>query len=211
MSDEYLLRPMTIDDIGQVITIERLSFSMPWSPLTYFYEIQQNRAAYMAVIELPEAPPVTPTIESSRFQIFPLRRRNQKPIGRLTAFGGMWVKHGEAHISTIATHPDYRGQSLGELMLYGLIQRGIECEANYVVLEVRVSNTIAQNLYHKYGFEKTGIRPMYYHDNNEDAYVMTVPTIDAAYRRQLDTYFVALQQKVLFQDHFTEQNQLKEE
>lgn len=211
MSDEYLFRPMTIDDIGQVITIERLSFSMPWSPLTYFYEIQQNRAASMAVIELPDAPPIAPTIESSRFQIFPFRRRNQKPVGCLTAFGGMWVKQGEAHISTIATHPDYRGQSLGELMLYGLIQRGIECEANHVVLEVRANNTIAQNLYHKYGFEKTGIRPMYYHDNNEDAYVMTVPSIDAAYRRQLDTYFVALQQKVLFQDHFTGQNQVKEE
>lgn len=210
MPDEYLFRPMTIDDIEQVIHIEHLSFSMPWSPLTYLYEIQQNRAAYMAVIELPTEQANDPNSDNSHLQVLPLRPPS-KPIGKLTAYGGLWVKAGEAHISTIATHPDFRGKGLGELMLLGLITRGIEQDADHVMLEVRVSNVIAQNLYHKYGFIKTGIRPLYYRDNNEDAYVMTVPTITDGYRAQLHTYRLALKQKVLFQDHFTGQNLHQEE
>lgn len=209
MSDEHILRPMQVDDIGQVITIERLAFSMPWSPLTYLYEIQQNRSAYMAVIELPSEAAEIPPSERSRFQILPLRS-SRKPAGKLVAYGGMWVKLGEAHISTIASHPDYRGRGLGELMLFGLIVRGIERDADHVVLEVRASNSIAQNLYHKYGFVKTGIRPFYYHDNNEDAYVMTVPEINEGYHDLLRTKLLALKQKIFFQDHFTDQNLHKE-
>ena len=41
-------------------------------------------------------------------------------------------------------------------------------------LEVRVSNTIAQNLYRKLDFQNGGIRKGYYSDNLEDALVMWV-------------------------------------
>ena len=41
-----------------------------------------------------------------------------------------------------------------------------------MTLEVRSSNTVAQNLYRKYGFKMGGIRKEYYSDNKEDAIIM---------------------------------------
>ena len=41
----YVLRSMRTTDLEQVTGIEHQSFSMPWSPLTYLYEINQNRNA----------------------------------------------------------------------------------------------------------------------------------------------------------------------
>ena len=41
-----------------------------------------------------------------------------------------------------------------------------------ITLEVRASNTVAQNLYRKYGFKMGGIRKEYYSDNKEDAIIM---------------------------------------
>jgi ribosomal-protein-alanine N-acetyltransferase len=46
-----------------------------------------------------------------------------------------------------------------------------------VTLEVRVSNAVAQNLYRKYGFREEGVRPRYYSDNGEDAYIMTADDV----------------------------------
>jgi len=60
-----------------------------------------------------------------------------------------------------------------------------------VTLEVRVSNTVAQNLYRKYGFVITGTRPRYYRDNDEDAHIMTVEGLGSEeYRKK----FVRLQE-----------------
>jgi len=43
-----------------------------------------------------------------------------------------------------------------------------------MTLEVRVTNTVAQNLYRKLHFQDGGIRKGYYTDNGEDALVMWV-------------------------------------
>ena len=47
--------------------------------------------------------------------------------------------------------------------------------ATVATLEVRVSNTSAQTLYQKYGFQLAGHREAYYHDNGEDALILTTP------------------------------------
>ena len=46
--------------------------------------------------------------------------------------------------------------------------------ADIMSLEVRVTNTVAQNLYRKLEFQDGGIRKGYYTDNGEDALVMWV-------------------------------------
>lgn len=57
-----------------------------------------------------------------------------------------------------------------------LVKEMVElCKENNLVamtLEVRTSNTVAQNLYRKYGFKMGGIRKEYYSDNKEDAIIM---------------------------------------
>jgi ribosomal-protein-alanine N-acetyltransferase len=86
----------------------------------------------------------------------------------------------EAHISTIAAHRDWRRRGIGELLLVVMIDHAAEIGASVVTLEVRVSNLPAQMLYRKYDFEVAGRRRHYYSDNNEDALIMSTPTITSA-------------------------------
>jgi ribosomal-protein-alanine N-acetyltransferase len=84
----------------------------------------------------------------------------------------MWVILDEAHVTTIAVDPVYRGQHIGERLLLGLIEAGLARGARWMTLEVRRSNETAQALYKKYGFREIGVRKGYYSDNREDAIVM---------------------------------------
>ncbi len=79
---------------------------------------------------------------------------------------------GEAHITNIAVLPHYRGQGYGEAVCRTLIQEAALVDIDKVTLEVRASNTTAQNLYLKLGFYSAGRRPGYYTDTNEDAVIM---------------------------------------
>jgi len=71
-------------------------------------------------------------------------------------------------------------QGIAELLLIAVTERAAEIGARVMTLEVRVSNTSAQALYRKYGFEVVGRRPQYYSDNREDALIMTTPPITSA-------------------------------
>ncbi|EQD41317.1 ribosomal-protein-alanine acetyltransferase, partial [mine drainage metagenome] len=56
-----------------------------------------------------------------------------------------------------------------------------------LTLEVRVTNTGAQSLYHEFGFVPAGIRKNYYAEVNEDAIVMWAHDIQSAeYRSRLE-------------------------
>ena len=92
--------------------------------------------------------------------------------GRVVGFGGMWLAFDEAHITTLGVDPDHRGQGFGELLFLALVDEAIARGANWLTLEVRVSNVSAQTLYRKYGFTVQGTRKRYYSDNQEDALIM---------------------------------------
>lgn len=46
-------------------------------------------------------------------------------------------------------------------------------------LEVRESNIAAQEMYRKFGYEKIGRRRRYYRDNDEDAILMNLDSLNA--------------------------------
>src|SRR5690606_20053697 len=115
-----------------------------------------------------------------------------RPRGLVVGYGGLWYIAGEGHISTIATHPDHRGLGYGEILLAAMIQRAITLQAEYIVLEVRVTNTIAQNLYRKYEFEIFGTKPNYYRLDNEDAYDMRLDLTDKAMIARFKRRFAAI-------------------
>lgn len=165
----YRIDQMGVSDLDQVIKIEQLAFSTPWPVSAYRYELTQNDLSTYFVL---------------------CQRTNQARPGKLLrawrerrpgilAYGGFWCIVDEAHISTIAVHPEYRGRGLGEMMLVGLIDAALMLQTREVTLEVRVSNSVAQNLYRKYRFEQVGRRKQYYHDNNEDALIMTLPEVES--------------------------------
>jgi ribosomal-protein-alanine N-acetyltransferase len=96
-------------------------------------------------------------------------RSAQFPV---VGYAGVWLMVDEAHVTTIGVHPDHRGRGAGELLFLGLVDIAEQMRALRMTLEVRVSNTGAQALYRKYGFENAGVRKRYYSDNGEDAYIM---------------------------------------
>jgi ribosomal-protein-alanine N-acetyltransferase len=92
-------------------------------------------------------------------------------------FAGLWMAVEEAHLVTIAVHPDYRGRGLGELLLIGSLDLAAGIRASTVFLEVRVSNLAAKRMYEKYGFVLSRVRKAYYSDNGEDALEMAADGI----------------------------------
>jgi ribosomal-protein-alanine N-acetyltransferase len=170
----YLVEPMALADVDQVMEIERVSFPAPWSARAYRYEITENAYSTMLVVRQAAA-------RSDRF------RRLAHPLARhlglvkphpLLGYAGFWLLVDEAHICTIAVHPHWRRRGLGELLLLSLIKRGQDLGAHRATLEVRVSNRVALELYDKYGFDIVSRRKRYYSDNNEDAYIMTTPSFE---------------------------------
>jgi ribosomal-protein-alanine N-acetyltransferase len=180
----FRVEPMMPQDVDQVMEIEAVSFSAPWSARAYNYEIQYNEMAHYYVVR-PQSQPVA----SPPPQRAPLWQRlfNHNHMASpnhvspsLVGYGGFWLMVDEAHISTIATHPDWRRRGIGELLMVAMIEAAVEAGAERITLEVRVSNVGAQRLYRKYGFEVTGVRKKYYSDNGEDALIMTTPNITTA-------------------------------
>jgi ribosomal-protein-alanine N-acetyltransferase len=183
----YFIEPMAEEDIAQVQEIERASFPTPWSPNTYRRELRNPTASRYIVARASTTPPPP----SNRLVPAPQRRSgllgmllphlfgsngaaNSYP---LVGYGGLWLTLEEAHITTIAVAPEYRGQGIGELLLTGLIDQALDMQATTLTLEVRVSNVVAQSLYLKYGFQPVGKRPRYYTDNGEDALIMSTQSI----------------------------------
>ncbi|MDQ2745293.1 MAG: ribosomal protein S18-alanine N-acetyltransferase, partial [Chloroflexota bacterium] len=182
-----IVEDMDLEDISRVIEVDRESYTLPWPASAYRREILHNRnAKYLVLRELaPGALPrgAEPEADSRPRLPFGFFRKSAKPAdkpadrGRIVGYAGMWLMVDEAHITTIAVLNDWRGQGLGELLLVSLIQQATAVYAHRMTLEVRVSNETAQKLYRKYGFAEEGVRPRYYSDNNEDAYIMSTKNI----------------------------------
>ena len=199
----YRLRYMQLEDIPQVVAIDRMAFPMPWSARTYQFEISNRDTSHMVVVEAIDQ--TTPPTRGLRgwWQ----RLRKSSTPGIIVGYGGCWLIAGEAHISTIATHPHYRGQGLGELLLAGMLQRAIELDGEYSVLEVRESNLTAQKLYEKYEYQVEGRRKGYYRDNGEDALLMAIRPLDDTYAQRLAQQMETLHRRVDFVNQFSQKNQ----
>jgi ribosomal-protein-alanine N-acetyltransferase len=190
------VEPMTVSDLGEVLAIEREAFPSPWSARAYEYELRYNEMAHYFVARVnAEALPNGALNGGVRGW---LRRAFGGAsltgmASQMVGYVGYWMMAGEAHISTIAVRPELRGRSYGELLLVYTLQDAAKRGAHVATLEVRVSNTLAQQLYLKYGFDKVGMRKAYYSDNNEDAFIMTTPTLNsAAYQQRFERLTTAL-------------------
>lgn len=190
------LRYMRTSDIAQVVAIDQQSFNPPWTARSYDYEIRESQYSHMIVLEQLDQS-ARPSLWKRWFGTYP------PSAHRILAYGGLWNIADEAHISTIASHPAYRGRGLGELVLAAMVAKAIHNQASYVVLEVRVSNTAAQNLYHKYDFKIVDTKKGYYHNNGEDAYDMRLEFHDPQIVSAFHERHAALRQRIPHADHYT--------
>ena len=194
------LRYMQLEDVPQVITIDKLSFDPPWSTRSYNYEITDSTYSHMVVLEQNATPRPATGLRRLVRNLGGAQPQERQVVG----YGGLWHIVDEAHISTIATHPDERGKGYGEIVLAAMVRRAVTLKAAYIVLEVRVSNVAAQTLYKKYEFEIVDTKPRYYHNNGEDAYDMRLNLNDLARRERIHKRFADLIYEYDVADRYSE-------
>ena len=198
---------MALADVPEVMAIERESFTAPWPEHAYKRELRENRLAHYKVLRLsplplePDPDPEAALTERRGFLTSLLPRsllglHFPAPPRQITLAGyaGLWLMVDEAHVTTIAVRPRFRGRGYGELLLISLIEAAMDINARWLTLEVRVSNDVAQKLYQKYGFHGEGVRKKYYSDNNEDALIMWT---DELYGQPFQTRFRRLKEQLL--------------
>ncbi len=161
------IRPMQPQDMQQVVAVDQASFSLPWPANAYHYELYDNPLSFLLVAEA-QAP-------------------DSSSAPSIVGVVVVWLILGEAHIATIAVHPDYRGQGIARKLIAAALKDAIQKESYEATLEVRAQNFIAQKLYLRFGFQIVGRRPRYYRDNNEDALIMTVYKLGPAYLEWLES------------------------
>lgn len=145
-----IIRKMTLEDIPFVVDLDQKSFSLPWPERSFRFELEDNPASRCWIAEL-----------------------DNRVVGMIV----IWLIVDEAHVATLATHPDFRRQGIAERLLVHALQRLGEEGARSSFLEVRETNVAAQALYRKFGYEVTGRRPRYYRDNGEDAILMNLDSL----------------------------------
>ncbi len=83
----------------------------------------------------------------------------------------------EVHLLNITVAPEYQRQGWGRVMLDALALWSRGLGAQWLWLEVRVSNTRAIAIYESHGYRRVGVRKGYYpagHGQREDAVVMSL-------------------------------------
>ena len=89
----------------------------------------------------------------------------------IIGYGGITVAFDTADIANVAVTEPYRHSGVGTAVIAELLKTAAENGAKKVFLEVRVSNSIAMELYLKSGFKGAYARTRYYSDG-EDCLVM---------------------------------------
>jgi len=143
---DYLIDRMTERDLGEILQIEQASFPTAWSERMFRNELRSPLSRNL-VARRPED-------------------------GRICGYINFWVFAGEVHLNNIAVHPDLRGEGIGSLLVGEMIAIARKERAFWLTLEVRPSNLAAIGLYEKFGFKVRGVRPRYYTDTLEDAFIM---------------------------------------
>ncbi|MCE5194681.1 MAG: ribosomal protein S18-alanine N-acetyltransferase [Nitrospiraceae bacterium] len=145
MKMKFTLREMTEADLPQVIEIENLSFSTPWSAESFKTEISSSSS-------------IAKTAVSENYNV----------IGYICAKKIL----DEAHILNIAVHKNFREKGIARKLIQSVLDELRENECRILYLEVRASNNIARKLYESFGAEVIGLRKQYYTHPAEDAVLM---------------------------------------
>ena len=139
-----MIRQMTAGDVPAIAELERVCFSDPWSENSITSELN-NRLSYWLVAEID---------------------------GCVAGYVGSQTVLDMSDMMNIAVSPDYRRQGIGEALVTALSDALRARGVIGLMLEVRVSNTPAIELYQKLGFVEVGKRVRYYRNPQEDALIM---------------------------------------
>jgi len=142
------IEEMTIQDLEQVMAIERVSFPTPWSEKMFRKELNVSMSKNLVA-------------------------RIETEEGRdLAGYVNYWIFAGESHLNNIAVRRDYRRKGIASKLMAEMIRESRKEGARRGTLEVRRSNHAAIGLYEKFGYVVKGMRPNYYDDTKEDGLIL---------------------------------------
>jgi ribosomal-protein-alanine N-acetyltransferase len=145
---EAQFEPLTESRLDEVLAIEQTAYDHPW---THGNFVDSLRAGYQAQ----------------------LLCAGGLVLGYFVAMKGVE----EVHLLNITVAPEMQRQGWGRVMLDALAVWSRGQGAQWLWLEVRISNTRARTVYERYGFRHVGTRKDYYPqgpDRREDAIVMSL-------------------------------------
>lgn len=138
------IREMTLDDLDQVMVIEKENFSVPWTETGFFTFLIREDALFLVAEE------------------------NEKVLG----YCGILMAQDEGDITNVAVAKKRQNEGIGKRLVEELLKITKAIGVTQVFLEVRESNEPAIHLYKKLGFEEIGVRKNYYEAPTEDAICM---------------------------------------
>ncbi len=139
--------PMRRRHLRSVLRIEQEVYARPWSTSLFLSELAMRTSRLYVVAR----------------------------VGRdIVGYAGLMMTLDEGHVTTVAVDPRWHRQGIGTRLLLALAREAVERGATGMTLEVRMSNSGAQDLYRRFGFSPVGVRKGYYQETNEDALVMWV-------------------------------------
>lgn len=140
-----VIEPMKAEHIPEIAEIERLCFSLPWSENALRDELDNVNAHFLTALT----------------------------FGRVSGYIGVIEICGEANITNVAVHIDFRRMGIGKMLLDTAEKQAAERKCESITLEVRESNTAAISLYSGSGYSPIGIRKNFYEKPTENAVLMT--------------------------------------
>ena len=142
----WVIEPLTVADIGDVLALEEAAFTNPWTRAMYLAELENTGVSYC----------------------FLARDANRLAVG----FCSFWRVLDELHINNLAVVPGHRRTGVASALLTFVLEEGARLGARRATLEVRRSNDPARYLYEQFGFTVAGVRRGYYTRPIEDALVL---------------------------------------
>lgn len=135
---------MQPEHVASVAEMERQCFSDPWSEKSVASELH-NPLSLWLIAEVD---------------------------GVVAGYVGSQTVLDSADMMNLAVSPSFRRQGIGERLVNCLTEALKEKGVKTLLLEVRISNEPAKELYQKLGFEMVGKRPRYYEKPREDALIL---------------------------------------
>lgn len=150
-----VIRPMDEADLPEVAAIEKATFPNPWPARSLRYELTENEYCHSFAIE---------------------------EDGAVVGYGFLWIIFEQAHLVNIAIRESHRGRGIGERLLVHLLRYAELNGAEFIHLEVRVTNEAAIKLYEKHGFRALG-RSANFYSGGTDALLMVMELPSPGRRR----------------------------
>ena len=154
------LRRAGPSDVPGLLELERLASTHPWTARQMADEVARGASDCVLVLEGPEG------------------RSGQGGQGRLRAYLALRVVLDEVHVMNLAVAPGQRRRGLGRWLLGFGMRRAARAGARRALLEVRRTNAAAVALYESLGFRRTGMRPRYYRQPEDDALLLEREGLD---------------------------------